>query len=439
MRKYSAGIAALAVLFALSFGMGAVAHADDGGDGVSAKTIGAASSAYVVFSWNDLGMHCMNPTYDKAVILPPYNNLYVQVVKRGNPPMIVNSGISVSYSIAGNTYTYGKRSYGQFWDNMMELFGISLPKNKGLNLTDPTVNNGLSGKMLAKPDYYVANGIPVSPVSDKGAWNPYQVANITVKNSSGTVIARTQATIPVSDEISCSKCHGADPFDDILTKHDAMHGTDLMNSKPVICAGCHGDPILGQTDTGAAGIYLSAAIHSSHADRGAACYDCHPGDKTQCSRSLAHTAPDGNCTTCHGQMSDVGGSILNGTRTPWAGEPKCYTCHNVASQVDTGDALYRNSRGHGNMFCSACHGSPHAMVPTSKASDNYQAIQDQSAAYTIGDCRVCHQTSRGGGSASEFAEEHGGSNKSACNVCHTGYKSARDTTKWPHNFLWKSR
>ncbi len=50
---------------------------------------------YSVFAWNDLGMHCLNPTYDKLVILPPYNNVMVQVVRRGNPPEIVTSGITV--------------------------------------------------------------------------------------------------------------------------------------------------------------------------------------------------------------------------------------------------------------------------------------------------------------------------------------------------------
>ena len=45
-----------------------------------------ANSEYVVFAWNDLGMHCLNPTYDELVILPPYNTVNVQVVKRGNPP-----------------------------------------------------------------------------------------------------------------------------------------------------------------------------------------------------------------------------------------------------------------------------------------------------------------------------------------------------------------
>ena len=33
------------------------------GDGVNAKAIPATTMNYVVFAWNDLGMHCLNPTY----------------------------------------------------------------------------------------------------------------------------------------------------------------------------------------------------------------------------------------------------------------------------------------------------------------------------------------------------------------------------------------
>ena len=44
------------------------------------------SARYVVLAWNDLGMHCLNPTYDTAVILPPYNTVWAQVIQRGNPP-----------------------------------------------------------------------------------------------------------------------------------------------------------------------------------------------------------------------------------------------------------------------------------------------------------------------------------------------------------------
>ena len=50
-----------------------------------------AQADYVVLAWNDLGMHCLNPTYDKLVVLPPYNNLWVQVIKRGVEPEIVTA------------------------------------------------------------------------------------------------------------------------------------------------------------------------------------------------------------------------------------------------------------------------------------------------------------------------------------------------------------
>ena len=106
------------------------------------------TSTYVVFAWNDLGMHCLNPTYDKMVILPPYNNLKVQVVKRGKVPTVVTSGLSVSYSIDNNTYSVGKQNYGQFWTYAKKLFGATLAPNIGLT------GNGLSGTMKAETVFF---------------------------------------------------------------------------------------------------------------------------------------------------------------------------------------------------------------------------------------------------------------------------------------------
>jgi hypothetical protein len=297
---------------------------NDPGDGDS--SVPATAMAYVAFAWNDLGMHCLNPTYDKAVILPPYNTLWVQVVKRGNPPQIVTSGVTVEYALRSNTYSYGKRDYGQFWDNCPALFGVTLPHDRGLNLEDPGLHNTLFGTMLAKGTHFQANGIPVVPVNDALAWDPYQVADITVKDSaSGATLVQTRATVPTSDEISCSKCHGKDALLDVLVAHDDEEGTHLAANRPVLCAGCHGTPILGISGPGSSGRYLSQAIHGFHASKGAACYDCHPGATTKCSRSVAHTAADGNCSACHGKMSDVAGSVSSGKRTPWLQEPTCVT------------------------------------------------------------------------------------------------------------------
>lgn len=420
-----------------------------GGDGASPSSPGSGNAAalsalratsrqaYTVLAWNDIGMHCLNPEYDTAVILPPYNTLWAQVIRRDNPPKLVTEGITVEYRIVNNTYSSGKRAYGGFWDYVVQLFGVAVPRDSGLNLDDPAVRNGISGTMLARGDHFQASGIPVTPVSDDGAWNPYQVAEITVKDGSGHVVARTRATIPASDEINCAKCHGPKPFQDILARHDLRHGTSLANRKPVLCADCHGSPALGRQGAGSSGKYLSQAIHGAHASRGASCYDCHPGSATKGSRSLAHTAPDGNCRTCHGAMETVASSIAGGGRTPWLGEPACSTCHGGVAEVDTGSALFRSSRGHGGIYCEGCHGSPHAMVPSREDADNYPVIQYQGAAKTLSSCAACHAGSRGPGG--DFLEHHGnGRTRSACNVCHTGFSSASQE-RWPHAYQWKDR
>jgi hypothetical protein len=402
-------------------------------DAKISNVVFGGNSTYVVFAWNDLGMHCLNPTYDQLVILPPYNNLKVQVVKRGKVPTVVTSGLTVSYSIDHNTYSVGKENYGQFWLNSQKLFGVKLAPNMGLT------GNGLSGKMKVMPGFFSADGIPVVPVYDSGVEDPYQQAIITVKDAGGRVVATTKTTIPTSNEINCAKCHGVDAFNDILAKHDLSHGTNLMASKPVLCASCHGSPVLGTTTPGV--MYLSQAIHGFHANKGATCYDCHPGAVTKCSRSARHTAADGNCMACHGSMANVASTIVAG-RVPWENEPKCVTCHTGVAGVDTGTELYKNAHGHGNLFCSACHGSPHAMVPSLNAKDNYQELQYQGATRpvkTIGSCGICHRSSRGGSDMKEFTQRHAGTSpetRMACNTCHTGVTT--ETSKWPHAFQWKN-
>jgi len=402
----------------------------------TSNVVFGGTNTYVVFAWNDLGMHCLNPSYDKMVILPPYNNLKVQVVKRGKVPTVVTSGLTVSYSIDNNTYSVGKQNYGQFWTYAKNLFGVTLAPNIGLT------GNGLSGKMKADAGFFSADGIPVVPVYDSGVKDPYQQATITVKDAAGKIVATTKTVIPTSDEINCAKCHGVNAFDDILAKHDKAHGTKLMTSKPVLCAGCHGSPALGSTSPGSSGKYLSQAIHGFHATKGASCYDCHPGATTKCSRSARHTSANGNCTACHGDMANVASTITKG-RIPWVSEPTCVSCHKNVAGVDTGTELFRNGHGHGNLFCSACHGSPHAMIPSLNVKDNYQAIQYQGSnnpVKSIGSCGVCHKSSRGGDATiQDFTEKHAGAsprNKTSCHTCHT--EISPQTSKWPHSFQWKN-
>lgn len=396
------------------------------------------SGDYVVFAWNDLGMHCLNPTYDELVLLPPYNTVNVQVIKRGDPPTIVTSDVTVEYSLINNSSSSDKRSYGGFWTYFTELFGGTAPAND-IGLT----GTGLSGIMTLKTDHFTAEGMPVVPVDDAGTWDPFQVIEVKVKDGNGAVLATTQATVPTSDEINCAKCHGSSgTYTNILTTHDEEEGTTLISQKPVLCAKCHGSPALGTTGAGTSGKYLSQAIHGFHASRNASCYDCHPGSVTRCSRSLAHmgTTDDGNCSTCHGSMTNVASTIESGSRIPWAGEPQCIKCHTGISGLESGTALYRNSEGHGNLYCSACHGSPHAMYPSREAKDNYQPDQYQGTPIkSIGSCGVCHDNSRGEDEIDEFNEAHGGTNpehRNACHICHTVVPST--TASWPHAYSWEN-
>ena len=214
------------------------------------------------------------------------------------------------------------------------------------------------------------------------------------------------------------------------------------------------------------------------------CFKCHPGLITQCARGAMNTG-DMFCLDCHGDMLAVGGThplahggSLDGTndgnpRRPWVDLPRCQSCH-------TGDALdhledpdtvpspdgirlrqawrtgdpaasailasnkrfaentathFRNSKGHGGLLCTACHGSPHAVWPNADpaANDNVAATQLQGHTGTITECDTCHNNgslrfSLGGPHGmhvvdeADFVEEQHkemyAQNPGSCRTCH---------------------
>ena len=212
--------------------------------------------------------------------------------------------------------------------------------------------------------------------------------------------------------------------------------TAVQNQTPILCAACHSSAALGAA--GQPGVpSMTSAMHTLHGqarlpdgrtlnqvmDR-ASCYTCHPGADTRCLRGAMGKAigADGeslmSCQDCHGSMSDVGDPARQG----WLEEPNCQSCHtgdalqnagairftNVfdspghqrttsnqrfATQPNAPQApysLYRFSAGHGELECSACHGSPHAIWPSSEDNDNLQAHAAQGHIGTINECSSCH-------------------------------------------------
>lgn len=349
---------------------------------------GGGQAHWVVFGYNDLGMHCMNDDFSEICVLPPANTLRAQVIdRREDSPKITVSDLVIRYEVPGNTESVSKTN---FWDFDKSLFGVNLPANVGL------FGFGLSGTMARTADRdFAAFGVPITPITDAGVLDPYQLASISVVRQN-QVVATTQAVIPVSWEMSCNRCHMATKrgsvADSILRAHDRRHRTMLTKSKPVLCAECHADPALGTA--GSSGVStLSSAMHTAHANRlggmtsEEACYSCHPGPTTLCLRDV-HKARGMTCTNCHGGMAQVG----DPARTPWVDEPRCGDCHNVPGhEYEQPGKLFRDSVGHNGVKCISCHGSPHAVTPSMNPRDNLQAINLQGYAGPIGKCSVCHR------------------------------------------------
>lgn len=253
-----------------------------------------------------------------------------------------------------------------------------------------------------------------------------------------------------------------------------LYPTVVQDHTSILCARCHASEAL--PGSGVAGVPpLTRAIHSLHAEvrdprngltldnegNRTACYACHPGSVTRCLRGAMGkaVANDGSmsmqCQSCHGSMSQVGST----NRTGWLMEPNCQACHTgtalgnsgqirylsvyasnavvrvptnalFATNPDTpapGYSLYRFSRGHGGLACSACHGSTHAEYPTAFRNDNLQSVAIQGHAGVLAECTACHQTSPStvtGGPhgmhpvGSPWVTSHTSKAGSACRACH---------------------
>ncbi|MEZ4642832.1 MAG: hypothetical protein R3E31_08870 [Chloroflexota bacterium] len=364
-----------------------------------------AEDQYIVLAWNDLGMHCYNRDFQDLAVLPPFNTLWAQVIKIGDPPQIITTGITVTYQFPDNTYSVGKSN---FWEYDQQLFGVDLPANVGLT------GKGLAGEMDLHDDHFTAEGIPLTEFRDSNPTSPYpyQLATVIVYDAAtSTELARTITVAPVSTEMKCDDCHydgGVEGIatgrveTNILTLHDEEnmdeyppgHEGPLMDRRPILCAECHSSNALGAA--GVAGLpSLSKAMHNQHEEEVPSsiegCYKCHPGPQTQCLRDVMRTEHGMECTDCHGPMQQVANNP-----NPWLNEPRCDNadCHGSAYQQD--QALYRMSKEHGDIYCAACHDSPHAIAPTSQSNDSIKFIALQGFNGPLRVCVTCHASEPAG-------------------------------------------
>ncbi|WP_321394464.1 cytochrome ubiquinol oxidase subunit I [uncultured Desulfuromusa sp.] len=407
---------------------------------------------YVLLAWNNLGMHCVSDSDPFWILLPPANDIYAQLVKRGDSPEIITEGVEISYQVQEG-FEYPENQV-RFWEFADKLLGANLAPGVGIG------GLKVSGVMKLEEDHraFTAPFLPVVPYPADGSFNPYPIFTITAKDKeTGKVLMTTKTVAPTSTEMGCKNCHGGgwkvagvagftdETSLDVLAAHDKNSGTNLVerakNGEPMLCQSCHADPVLG-TKGNPELLNFPAAIHGWHAnfltDREGmqACVACHPSrpdGPTQCFRS--HHSEFMDCTNCHGTMEDHSLSLLKGEleagkkgaarlmenlrartvdsvadinpRTPWINEPDCLNCHEdfeMGSTVDAfntwtegADGLYRNRHDQMEaMMCEACHGSTHAVYPATLNKlganrDSIQPLQYQGNDRPIGnDCTVCH-------------------------------------------------
>ncbi len=371
-----------------------------------------------ILAWNNLGMHCMDSSYGEFSILPPYNTIEAQLVVNGRL-VTSGNGFTLTYEAVPdasgsiNTTSVGK---GNWFAYAAGLFGKSIANaDEGLsnwNMPGPantpqamlfeTFNLPAPGAS-ALVNWFRAEGIPITPWDDAGTKNPYPMMRIVARNASNAVIAQSDIVLPVSDEMDCRSCHGANTqaaarpssgwFVDATNKdrefrmnvlklhddrerllHPALYSEALsvkgmpfglfdsaLGGRPVLCASCHASEALGapsfSSTLGNGSVPpLTMSVHAKHApvsdpktgltldnsSNRSACYTCHPGSTTLCLRGAmgAAVAADGSMAM---QCQNCHGSMSQvgaSTRTGWFNEPTCQSCHTGTATNNSGQIRY---------------------------------------------------------------------------------------------------
>lgn len=440
------------------------------------------SGGYRLVAWNDLGMHCMDASFDVFAILPPFNDLKAQLITNQGKLVTSATGITVTYqAVADPDGSINKTSAGKtnFWDQIVNLFGAGLTVDQGLaGHNMPGASNTPQAMAFdAGFRWFSADGIPITPYDDAGKKNYYPMMLVTAKNASGQVLAQAKVVLPVSDEMDCRSCHGSNTVAaarpakgwanlagdadrdyryNVLRLHDERHPpaaiagllasaklnpagleATALAGKGVLCAGCHLSNALPGSGLGGVKPFTQA-MHGGHADvtdpvngllmnsatNRAACYRCHPGSETKCLRGAMGNAvaTDGSlamqCQDCHGSMSAVGSAA----RVGWLDQPSCQNCHTGTAVQNSGQIRFTSALDAGGNRRTAANLTFATNANTPAAGfDLYRFSRGHGGLQ----CEGCH-----GSTHAEYASSHRNDNIqsietqghvgtiSECSACH---------------------
>ena len=335
---------------------------------VTVLTSTASSSwVYKVLATNDLGMHCVDADFSVFSILPPYNVVNAQVVRRattGKPAVVNDSIVSIRYEAVHDTAAsinstshqlepwaqdqlleYAHAVYGAVLQKGQGLKGLYMPKDtpslannrcRGMRKADcsrPRVSRSCRRMMRATKSLPIDAARGDREGDRQGRGLPRRRAAGVRGNDLLRLPPDRRGRSENSRTSGDHLVEGRGLGDPVAREHPAaarQHATrpDLMASKPVLCAKCHYSPALDLAGTGPQGdqvgkATMSSAMHAYHSNKmqsytdnwirlggtpnpdTQACYTCHPGRNTKCLRgAMTDTV---NCQNCHGDMKAVGG------------------------------------------------------------------------------------------------------------------------------------
>ncbi len=367
------------------------------------------SGTYKIMAWNDLGMHCACPTFEGFLLLPPFNTLKAQVFKIG-PTVITSSNIgtmTVNYDL-GPDNTDANLQADPYYAGWITYSPKLIPgfapvvggKVKGIT------GNGISGTMAYDSNLlgFTATGIPAYPIVSADTTknimtdplgganrNPFPIATVSLKDSTGAVLASTTTVVPVAFGGCCS-CHltlasqngyPATPAGSFAYL-GKMHGQNTSKidfsyidpdgdgiGGPIRCSWCHWDPAMGENaapglpavwpnykilpgatftsaDIKVSQYSFSDVLHRFHtqdtkvltqfdANIAVNCYDCHPGNNVNCYRGAHKGKTTIWCVDCHGNLNQrvAAGqltqpwkiSTLPSCNGPASGITSAFACH----------------------------------------------------------------------------------------------------------------
>jgi hypothetical protein len=368
---------------------------------LAVSTTGLSAGTYTMVGWSEQGLHETDGA-DVSVysMLPPYSTIHAQFISGG---LLVRStnGITVTYeAVADGTGSINStsRGKGNFYQYVQALYGKNLAPDQGLagfGMPGPT-NRPQAMAFDSSQNLFNALGIPLTPYDDQGRKNYAPMMRLTARNAAGAILAYTDISLPVNDEMDCRACHASgsrpdarpaegwvwdcDPARDtklnVLRFHDTVQGgtpdytsalavagynpaglyaTVTRDTKPILCARCHKSNAIDVP--GIATVRpLTQSMHAKHAyvidpksgstlntiNSSAACFQCHAGSERQYVRGVHHNTigVDGTaamqCQSCHGQLGDLGVASRRG----WLDEPNCQSCHTGTATNSSGQFRY---------------------------------------------------------------------------------------------------